>query len=485
MLTEILAAIAVAVGPKICATDVAQAFGPAGMFQQDAFVQDKGATKQEKQRKEKAEKGEAAKPAPDEQVDATGEVEALEAPARFVWTPRPSFRYGNIFRIDLEAKFQEDVHRSYDGAEASAGLSTFELHRNRVGIQGTLFERIEFEVERELTEKELTDEDMAASMRPRSPWKDVSVDVDYIEHAQVRAGKFKIPFGLDELTGVTHNDFVYRSLGADYLAPSRAVGVMVHGRFFKRGLNYWTGAFRYDGDNARSKKIQGGAETLAVRVTGTPLRPLAFAGFDDLEVGTAFTVSALSDDSFRPNGLRGRTVVTEDTFFDPVYVKGRRRRWEGDVDWPIGPASLRAEYTLVTDDRLKQGYGDQDLPDVRYRSWYLSGTYLLTGETKTRPVQPQTDFLRGGAGAVELAVRYERMWCDSVRGQDTPFRNPRAENILPSGDRVLTLAVNWILNRWIKLQFNGIREHVEDPERNPVPNAAAFWSRVIRLQFVL
>jgi hypothetical protein len=33
--------------------------------------------------------------------------------------------------------------------------------------------------------------------------------------------------------------------------------------------------------------------------------------------------------------------------------------------------------------------------------------------------------------------------------------------------------------------MNAIREHVEDAERNPVPNSAAFWSRVVRLQFVM
>jgi phosphate-selective porin len=177
--------------------------------------------------------------------------------------------------------------------------------------------------------------------------------------------------------------------------------------------------------------------------------------------------------------------MTEDTFFSAVYVNGRRRRWEGDLDWILGPASVRAEYTHVTDDRISQGFGGQDLPDARYRSWYLSGTYLLTGEKKKRPVKPRADFLRGGAGAVELAARYEHIWYDSVGGRDVPFRNPRAETILPSGDRVWTLGVNWMLNRWVMLQINGIREHVDDPERNPVPKGAAFWSRVVRLQFVL
>jgi len=178
--------------------------------------------------------------------------------------------------------------------------------------------------------------------------------------------------------------------------------------------------------------------------------------------------------------------MTQDTFYDSVYVKGHRRRWEADADWTSGPASIRAEYTWVSDDRLAQGIGDEDLPDARARSWYVSGTWILTGEDKKRPVKAAEPFAQGGIGAIELAGRYERMWFDSTPvGQDVPLRNPRAETIYPSGDKALTLGVSWTLNRFVKIQVNGIREQVEDLQRNPVPNGAAFWSRVIRFQFVL
>ncbi len=110
----------------------------------------------------------------------------------------------------------------------------------------------------------------------------------------------------------------------------------------------------------------------------------------------------------------------------------------------------------------------------------------MTGERKQRPVKASEPFAQGGFGAIELAARYERMWFDSTPvGDEPPLRNPRAATIYPSGDYALTLGINWTLNRFTKIQFNGIREQVEDPERNPVPNGAAFWSRVIRLQFVL
>ena len=333
-----------------------------------------------------------------------------------------------------------------------------------------------------MTENELSDRDLADPTRvTETSWKDVFVNVDYFDNAQVQVGRYKIPFGLDQTTSVANNDFVYRSLGASYLAPGRDTGVTLHGRFFRRGLSYWVGIFEHDGDNARSKNIQGGDETFAARLAATPFRKVGIPG---LELGGAVTVTSVSDDSFRPNGLRGRTVMTQDTFYSPVYVKGRRQRWEGDIDWNRGPLSARGEYTYVIDQRLQQGIVGEDLPDALARSWYVSGTWIVTGEEKMRPVEPAKDLFRGGIGAVEVAARFDRMWFGSV-GEGEGLRNPRAEHVLPSGDRVLTLGVNWTLNRFVKLQVNAIRERVEDAERSPVLNGAAFWSRILRLQFVL
>jgi phosphate-selective porin OprO/OprP len=430
----------------------------------------------------KPKKAKSDVPAPDEPVDP----DAVEAPGgrgwRTSWKQHPSVRYGSVFRLDAQAKFQEDARASYDGAPQ---LPPWELHRNRVGISGHLFKKIEYEVERELTEKELTEKDVLLGLTPSSHWKDVNVNLTYVKNAQIQIGKFKVPFGLDQLTGVTRNDFVYRSLGANYLAPARDIGGMVHGRFFKHGLNYWAGVFAHDGDNARSKKIQGGDETFAARVTGTPFRPMTASSIGALEIGSAFTISKLTDDSFRPNGLRGRTIMTQDYFAEPVYVKGHRRRWEADADWTQGPFGARAEYTWVSDDRNGQGLGDENLPDARARSWYVTGSWVLTGEPKKRPLKPENDFLQGGFGAIELVARIERLWYDSVGPGGLAFRNPRTETILPTGDRAFTIGANWTLNRFAKLQVNLIREHLEDTDRNPVPNGGPIWSRILRLQFVL
>ena len=460
----------------------------------DGLTVDEDTSAQDSQKPPKAKKAKKKKAdtvAPDEIPDPDQPTDTGSGGRHFVWKQHPSIRAGSVFRLDFQAKFQEDAHSSYSGAQgllcANATLPTtcaFELHRSRIGVEGYFFKRIEFEAERELREQELTDRDLLLGYTPKSPWKDVDVNISYINNFQVRVGRFKIPFGLDELTGDSHNDFAYRSLGANALTPSRDIGAMAHGRFFKKRLNYWAGYFRHDGDNARSKKIVGGDDTFAGRITGRPFQNLA--GLGGLEVGGAFATTEVADDTNRPNGLRGRTVLTQDTFFDAVFVKGHRRRYEGDVDWTGGPASFRAEVTWVTDQRLQQGLGSGTPPDARARSWYLAGTWILTGEPKTRPVKAANEFLQGGFGALEVVARAERLWFDSPQvGSSAPSRTPRADNILVSGNRAVTIGLNWTLNRWVKLQINGIREQVEDRQRNPIANGGAFWSKVARLQFVL
>ena len=430
----------------------------------------------------------------DEENERDRIATADERELQLVWKQHPSIRYGSLFRLDFQARLQGEAHRSYPAAPGLNCRDTsiskpcvWELRRNRVGIQGHFFKHVEFEVERELTGQELTERDLLIGYAADSLWKDAYVNVRSIDNFQVQLGRFKIPFGLDELTSDLDDDFTYRSLGAKYLAPARDSGVMVHGRFFKRGMSYSAGVFRHDGDNARSKRVNGGNETIAVRVAGTPFRRVTSPALGVLEIGTAVAFTALPDDLVEPNGLRGRTTVTEDTFFEPMYTKGSRQRWEVDLDWTVGPASVRTEYTRVTDDRLQQGLGNQDLPDARAQSWYVAGSWILTGEPKTRPVKAAREFLRDGWGAVEVVGRFERLWFDSAGAPGTSafLRTPRAENISPSGVRVLTMGVNWIVNRWITLQVNTLREQVEDPERNPIADGGAFWSRVVRFQIAL
>jgi phosphate-selective porin len=158
---------------------------------------------------------------------------AVQRPAsdlEFRWREHPQIRVPRIFRVDFVGKFQWDAR---DPGDDPSDFDTYELHRARVGIEGELFNRVQFAIERELTERETGDRD--PTEQRKSAWKDVYVDANISDALQVRAGKFKVPFGLEQLTGIANLDFVYRSGSANYLAPGRDVGFAVHGRFFVGG----------------------------------------------------------------------------------------------------------------------------------------------------------------------------------------------------------------------------------------------------------
>lgn len=398
---------------------------------------------------------------------------------RFVWREHPSLRFGRALRLDFTLKMQEDMREPGDNP---ADFPTWELHRFRPGIEGELFRRIQFNVERELNENEVeSQENLIGSTS--SAWKDVYVDVNISTGFQVRAGRFKIPFGVEEMTGIVNLDFAYRPVGTSYLVPARDTGVELHGRFFGRRLNYWAGAFQHDGDNAKSKKIKGGDQTGVGRLMVAPFKTKR-AHLDNLEIGGAMTFTSVSDEPILPNGLRGRTVMSQFTFYEPVFVKGLRTRFEADFDWNAGPFNTRGEYLWMSDERQNQGFGNEDLPDARATSWFVSGAWVLTGDRKERPLEPRHPLFRGGVGGIEVAARYERLGYGGVPGDEEPFRNPRAVTIFPVSDTLVTFGVNWYLTRWTKIQANTIRERVDDDERSPVPGSA-FWSQIVRFQLSL
>ncbi|MGE3957804.1 MAG: porin [Vicinamibacterales bacterium] len=399
---------------------------------------------------------------------------------RFTWQEHPTLRAGRWLRLELGAKVHVDRMKPGDDPQ---DFDDVQVARNRVSLDGELFRFFQFSLERGLSGN--ADVKLNAKST-KTAWRDLYGELKFSDELQIRGGRFKIPFSLDQLTGISNNDFVYRSLGATYLAPARDTGGMVHGRFFGRDLTYAAGFFERDGDNSRSNKVAGGDRTVAVRLTARLLKPIKFLNLDDTDFGGNFATTDVSDASELPNGLRGRTVMSEYTFFEPVFVRGKRHRYGADVDWSDHQLSARAEYMAVTDERVGQGLRGDTLNSARAQAYYVQGAWLITGDNKERPLDPDRPLPMKGVGAFEVAARWERMWFDSKPTGEPAFSNSRAEVIRPTGNKVLTLGVNWYLNRWVKLQFNAIHQELEDEGRTPLLDGrTTWWGSVLRAQFVL
>jgi phosphate-selective porin OprO and OprP len=258
---------------------------------------------------------------------------------------------------------------------------------------------------------------------------------------------------------------------------------MVHGRLFRRVLRYEIGAFNHDGRNGRTRNAARvfGEQTMAGRLTVQPFRSLKSEAAD-LQIGVAFTTS---DVPVGFSSLRGQTFLSA-SFFDPdFWVQGQRRRTGLELRWRPGPFSIKSEYIRVTTERRGQSVEDTDLSSLLATGWYVSGTWAVTGEKKADGLnQPRRPLFQGGYGAVELACRVERLSFGSAGKGALPSASVRADVIVGNTDRAVTFGINWYLNRWVKLQFNAIRESLKDPSQLARPPDAE-TSRVVRFQFTI
>ena len=390
----------------------------------------------------------------------------------FRWDNRPSLHLGPGTRIDFRVRLQGDLQGTdvelVDGDDVS--VSSADIARKRIGIDGEILNIFDYQVEGELGDD-------------NDPWRDVYLNYKQYGFAEVQAGKFKLPFSMDENTSATNLDFVYRSRIAALLAPGRDKGVMAHGRFLRHGiLRYEFGLFSEDGSNARTFDTDRvhGERTIAGRILAQPFRRRKSIA-SDLAFGAAFTTSDL------PQGvtnLRGRTEF-DDSFYHPgFYVNGRRQRVGLEARWRPGPFSIKSEYIRLSDERLGQSVDNGDLDPFVASGYYVSGTWALTGENKADGLDaPRRPLFQGGFGAVEVGVRMERIRFGSVATNGLPSDAPRAEVILGNAAQIFTLGANWYVNRWIKIQANFVRDSLTFPELGPSPSQPAFWSRIVRFQF--
>ena len=397
-------------------------------------------------------------------VTLWGGVPPAQAQVKLTFDKRPVIEVGNLLTAGIRFKSQVDF-REFPDEPDRPSKPLLDLPRTRVGVEGRLFKEFEYQIEGELGDSS-------------QPWRDVYIQTRSFRALQVRAGQFKIPFSLEQLTSGMDLDFNYRSLAAAFLAPGRDVGLMLFGRVMNEVLRYQAGVFRRGGDNVReSERTDAQADrTYAGRLVVRPWNTVDNV-FRTFSAGVAFTTGVLPAG---PNGVRGKTIPG-DTFFQHLFVNGHRRRVGAEFQWRPGPVQLQAEYIETRDQRFGQGIDNQDLPNAYARGWYGSGTWLLTGEQKRDSVEPERPFLRGGIGAIEIGVRRERLAAWGPGVNDGSFSSPRAPWVMPLADDVWTGGVNWYWNDYVKLQANVIRERRTEDGRVSA-GQGDLWSQTFRVQ---
>jgi phosphate-selective porin len=368
-----------------------------------------------------------------------------------------SFRAGDAVRLEPHIRFQTDVLLR-DRSEPID--DRVDWPRRRIGIDGELFSRVEFQIEREL--------------EAETPWRDIYGDVKISRALRVRVGRFKVPFSAEQTTSGFELDFLERATAVEAMSPSRDLGVMVHGRpgLFK----YEVGVFRHS--DGYTLPADGGVTLpsdeqrlglVAGRVAFAPIRDGKDGVTRDLEFGAAVTRSSM------PEGLHGVVghLANGDRFFEHMYVNGARTRLGLSGRWAAGRFTLKGELLQLTDERLQQAITGEDLSNLVTRGAYISGIWRAYGKRGRKKT------------AVDVEARLDRITFSSVNQTDEAFTNPRAEHVAPLSQQTWTFGATWIVNRWVRVQGNAIRQALIDPlgVRDLAPTAP--WTALARLQFGL
>jgi phosphate-selective porin OprO/OprP len=110
----------------------------------------------------------------------------------------------------------------FNDRDTASAADAFELRRARLGVKGKFAKDFKYEIVGNL---------------PGTATVDVAfVDYAKFSEAQIRLGKFKQPFGLEQLTSSNNIDFMERSY-VDQLAPGKKIGAMAFGEP-KPGFTY-------------------------------------------------------------------------------------------------------------------------------------------------------------------------------------------------------------------------------------------------------
>ncbi len=344
----------------------------------------------------------------------------------------------------IEVKFKALVQadgRLYLDDEQLPQNDTLLLRRVEPTIEGTWGPLLGFRLQAQLAGDSAT-------------LNDAYLDLKFDPRATLRVGKYKQPFGLEQLQSAGSLAAIERGLPTE-LTPGRDLGVQLQGEFAGSTLNYAVGVFNgvVDGRDAVASNPDNEFEATA-RVFWEPYKNAANA-WSGLGVGIATSVS----DNFGagPNFLPRYRTPGQVQFFGyraEAAADGLHRRWSPQAYYYNGPLGLLGEYvTSEQEVRLVAGASAGRVEHLENNAWQLSGSWVLTGEDASYRglARPNHPFTTGAAGwgALELVARYGEL---DVDDDAFPlFANPATS---ASRAQAWTVGLNWYLTQNLKLVAN-------------------------------
>jgi len=377
-------------------------------------------------------------------------------------------REKDLFSMRIGTLFQADYrYFNYDSDE-DPDKNKFDIRRARLILEGHLLSRFSYKFQYEFQG--------AGSRR----LMDAYVDTRILPYLSMRVGQFKTPFGFEQYSADKNIPFAERSMGF-LLTPLRDVGLMAHGSFWAKRVNYGLGLFNGDGmdDSVGGDEDSPG---FVGRAVVTPFKGLGNSFWDGLQFGGSFSYANVDRNNVNikaiTTGLTTFFDVASSAKFNIIREAKSQTRYGVELAWNYGPLLAWGEYI---NEKFSDVQTSSDQFDISVTDYYGALLWMVTGERpsikdgKIQPIRPSRNLWQGGWGALGLAFRYDSF----DAGPDV------YEYLINPGDSVreatgYTIALNWYLNPYVRLLIDATRTDFDRPlliDRDPLTGEAIYAER--------
>ncbi|MDQ3775523.1 MAG: OprO/OprP family phosphate-selective porin [Pseudomonadota bacterium] len=296
------------------------------------------------------------------------------------------------FQLKLRALLHADSRWFFDSDDPT-GDDTFTLRRARPFIEGTVFNNFDFRF-------------MPDFAGGRTVIQDAYVDARFLPWLQIKAGKFKTPFGIERLQSGSAIRFVERAL-PNNLVPNRDIGGELHGELGGGVFSYSLAGLNGVNDGRSSKDIgdidNNVDKDFAGRIFAHPFLNTSIVPLQGLGIGfaasyvdTGGNVDSPNLPNYRTSGQQRFFAYRGTTFSNGEWLRLSPQGYY----YSYGPFGLLWEYVNVAQDVARDIDGVTRSDDLSHDAWRIAAWYL-NQNIKLAFDYEQPEFEGGGGGTAE------------------------------------------------------------------------------------
>ncbi len=329
-------------------------------------------------------------------------------------------------------------YRSFDPSSASGqGVEGFSMRRARLGLKGYMTKDFEYFVFGDFSKE-----------------NSGTLDEGYITYVgnkatQMRFGKFKMPFSLEQLTSSNNIDFMERSLvGNDdkELIPGKQYGAMLFGSPMS-GLSY--GVALSSGNYHKAADVYNFDNTDAIGRVAVNFAELA--GNKDMitHFGLGYSTGKVDAAFEYGSSTEGKGISKFLNTNGSAQAQGSdRTRQNIEVALAYGPFKFQSEYFNFNYDKT----ASQEV-----KGNYLSAVWNITGESHNYSnssntfgwIKPKQAFStsKGGLGAWQVGMRFSEIETDYLTNSASTTSKADA----------MTYGLTWFANSNVRFMLNYVK----------------------------